>query len=215
MNIDTIVNIFTIINGDIKILLFKKSTEPYKGYWTLPTSSLSKTDDIDNVITSLIIDNVGLSNLWLEQNYTFANIDRGYDSRVISISYLGLIDSVSINIKMKDTGIEKEWFKITELPKLAFDNDKVINKAIETLKTKIANTSILKLLFPSDFTLPELQKVLQNLLNIEIDRRNFRKKLLDLNLIEETGDINDGGTGRPAKLYRFKDNIKNRNILNL
>ena len=104
---------------------------------------------------------------------------------------------------------------INELPKLAYDNDKVINKAIEELKTKIVNTNIHKLLLPSDFTLPELQKILQNLLNVELDRRNFRKKLLELDLIEETGDINDGGAGRPAKLYRFRDNIRNINILNI
>lgn len=215
MNIDTMVSLFTIINGDIRILLFKKATEPYKGYWMLPTISLNKEESIDNVITSLVIDQIGLSNIWLEQNYTFANLDRGYDNRMVSITYIGLIDSVSIDIKMKKNDIEKEWFRITELPKLAFDNDKVINKAIEELKTKIVNTSILKLLLPSDFTLPELQKILQNLLNVELDRRNFRKKLLELDLIEETGDINDGGAGRPAKLYRFRDNIRNINILNI
>ena len=215
MNIDTMVSLFTIINGDIKILLFKKATEPYKGYWMLPTTSLSKEESIDNVITSLVIDKIGLSNIWLEQNYTFANLDRGYDNRMISITYMGLIDSISIDIKMQKNDIEKEWFKINELPKLAYDNDKVINKAIEELKTKIVNTNILKLLLPSDFTLPELQKILQNLLNVELDRRNFRKKLLELDLIEETGDINDGGAGRPAKLYRFRDNIRNINILNI
>ena len=101
MNIDTIVSLFTIINGDIKILLFKKATEPYKGYWMLPTTSLDKEESIDNVITSLVIDKIGLSNIWLEQNYTFANLDRGYDIRMISITYMGLIDSISIDIKMQ------------------------------------------------------------------------------------------------------------------
>ena len=175
MNIDTMVNLFTIVDGSIKILLFKKNTEPYKGYWMLPTIELNKNEGIDNVITDLVIDKIGLSNIWLEQNYTFANMDRGYDNRMISISYIGLIDSISINIKMKDNDIEKEWFKINELPKLAYDNNNIINKAIEELKTKIVNTNILKLLLPSDFTLPELQKILQNLLNIKLDRRNFIK----------------------------------------
>lgn len=213
MNIETLSSIFTIENGNFKILLFKKENDPYKGYWTLPSSIVEKDQSIEDSITNLVIEKVGLSNLWLEQNYTYGSVDRSYDNRVVSINYIGLIDFITIDLKMQNNNIEKEWFKITELPKLAYDHEKIIEKSINSLKTKIKNISILKILFPSDFTLPEIQKVYEDLLEIKMDRRNFRKKLIEQEIIEETGEFNDGGTGRPAKLYRFKENKKERNII--
>ena len=91
---------------------------------------------------------------------------------------------------------------------MAYDHKEILENAIEKLKTKLTNTNVLKNLFPSDFTLPELQNVYEKIMNIKLDRRNFRKKFINLGLIEDTGYKNEGGSGRPAKLYKFKENIK-------
>lgn len=212
MSVETLISIFTIDKGDLKILLLKKTNEPYKNYWVLPNDKVKKDESIENNITNVVIEKVGLSNLWLEQCYTFGNLDRNSDDRIISISYMGLVDTVSIELKMEENNIEKEWFKIDELPKLAFDHDKIISKTLNNLKSKIISSNILKILFPSDFTLPELQNIYEQLLNVKIDRRNFRKKIIGSDLIEETGEYNEGTTGRPAKLYRFKDNVKEKKL---
>ena len=106
--------------------------------------------------------------------------------------------------------MEFEWFDIEAIPKAAYDHDTIIKDLYEGFKLKIVNSNILKILFPSDVTLPEVQRIYETVLNTKLDRRNFRKKLINLGYIRSTGDMNDGYTGRPAKLYRFNDETKER-----
>ena len=101
---------------------------------------------------------------------------------------------------------------INSIPKMGYDHDKIVEKLINYLKKRIIDSNILKILFPSDFTIPELQKVYEQLLDIQIDRRNFRKRILNSGYIVSTGDVNEGNMGRPAKLYRFNDNKEEGNI---
>jgi len=211
--LETLIGVFTVDKGKIKILLMRKKSEPYKGYWILPGNMVSNTETLEDNITSVVYDKLGLPNLYIEQCYTFSNLDRDPDDRIIATTYMGLIDNVTLYLKKQDReGVELEWFDINSIPKTGYDHDKVIEKLIEHFKRKIINSNILRILFPSDFTLPELQKVYEQILNITLDRRNFRKKLINLGYIEDTGDINEGYTGRPAKLYRFKENLEERNL---
>ena len=108
--------------------------------------------------------------------------------------------------------MESAWFDINEIPKVGYDHEEVIRYSIDRLRSKIVNSTVLKSLFPSDFTLPEIQKVYEEILGVHLDRRNFRKKFINLGLIEDTGYKNEGMNGRPAKLYRFKENVKERNL---
>jgi 8-oxo-dGTP diphosphatase len=122
---------------------------------------------------------------------------------------MGIVDSKSAEIKREERPeIVSEWFPINNIPKMAYDHEEVIRRNVEFLKRKIVNINILKILFPSDFTLPEIQKVYEQILGKTFDRRNFRKKFIALDLLEDTNEKNIGFNGRPAKLYRFKDNIK-------
>ncbi len=207
------INIFTVEKGNLKILLQKKSKDPYKGYWELPGSVLKKNETIEENIDSILKETIGTVGIYKEQNYTFSNIDRCPSERILATSYIALTDIRRILPKHKTAEIEtKEWFDIKELPKIAFDHKEIIDKAKEELKTKLTNTTILKNLFPADFTLPELQNIFESIMDVKLDRRNFRKKFITLGLIEETGYNNVGGSGRPAKLYRFKENIKETNL---
>lgn len=208
--VETLVNIFTVETGNLKILLERKKEDPYKGYWILPGNILNNKVTLEETLEKTLTETIGTINIYFEQNHTFSNINRNPNERIIATSYVGLIDN---KIKIKNSE-EKElvWFKISELPKIGYDHKEIIETARELLKTRLANTTILQNLFPSDFTLPELQNVFENIMNIKLDRRNFRKKFLTLNLIEETGYNNLGGSGRPAKLYKFKENIKNINL---
>lgn len=211
--LETLIGVFTIDKGKIKILLMHKKSEPYKGYWILPGSMVSNTETLEDNVTSVVYDKLGLPSLYIEQCYTFSNLDRDPDDRVIATTYMGLIDNITLYLKKQDReGIELEWFDINSIPKTGYDHDKVIEKLVEHFKHKIVSSNILKILFPSDFTLPELQRVYEQILNITLDRRNFRKKLINLGYIEDTGDINEGYTGRPAKLYRFKEDLEEKNL---
>ena len=114
--------------------------------------------------------------------------------------------------KQERENLELAWFDINSIPKMGYDHDKIVEKLINYLKKRIIDSNILKILFPSDFTIPELQKVYEQLLDIQIDRRNFRKRILNSGYIVSTGDVNEGNMGRPAKLYRFNDNKEEGNI---
>lgn len=213
VTLETLISIFTIDKGDLKILLMRKKTEPFKGYWILPGNILSSDVTLEENITNTVTEELGLSNLSIEQCFCVSEVDRMLDKRVIATSYLGLIDSVSVELKLNTLeSVEVSWFKINAIPKIAYDHEEIIKRTVEYLKTKIVNSNVLKNLFPSDFTLPEIQKVYEQILNRTLDRRNFRKKFINLDLIEDTGYKNEGFNGRPAKLYRFKENLKERNL---
>ena len=206
---ETLISIFTIDKGELKVLLLRKKTEPYKGYWVLPGNYLRNDETLEGNITDAVLDKTGILNVYLEQCYTFSNLDRDPDARVIATSFIGLVDSKSVEIKREERPeYETAWFSIDELPKLGYDHENIISRNIDYLKKKIVNSNVLKSLFPSDFTLPELQHVYEQILGKTLDRRNFRKKFIGLDLIEDTLEKNTGFNGRPAKLYRFKDAIK-------
>lgn len=207
--VETLISIFTVDKGDLRVLLIKNKVDPYKGYWILPGSPLKNNETLEDNITDAVLDQTGLLKVYIEQCYTFSNLTRYPDSRVLAVSFVGLVDSISVEIKCEDREeYESEWFNVSELPKLGYDHDDVIKRNIDYLKKRIVNINTLKSLFPSDFTLPELQKVYEQILDKKIDRRNFRKKFISMDLIEDTGEFNIGCNGRPAKLYRFKENIK-------
>ncbi len=210
---ETLIGIFTADKGKIKILMMRKKTEPYKGYWILPGEMLNKDETLEDNITDVVCDKLGLPTMYIEQCYTFSNLNRHLDNRVLATSFIGLIDNITLVLKKQERDdIELEWFDINSIPKTGYDHDKIINKLIEYFKKRIINSNILKILFPSDFTLPELQKVYEQILNVSIDRRNFRKKLINLGYVIDTGDVNEGYMGRPAKLYRFNDELESRNL---
>lgn len=210
--IETLIGVFTIEKGKIKILLVRKKNEPYKGYWILPGGMVKNTESLEDNVASVVVYKLGIPNLYIEQCYTFSDIARNLDDRIIATSYMGLINNITLKLKQQPTNIEFEWFDINSIPKTAYDHEKIINKLILTFKSKIVNSNVLKILFPSDFTLPELQKIYEQVLNVKLDRRNFRKKLMNLGYIEDTGDVNEGSAGRPAKLYRFKEEIEETNL---
>jgi len=210
---EAIINIFTVEKGTLKILLERKKEDPYKGYWQLPNELLNKNETLDQKITEILKQKIGIDSIYKEQSYTFSDIKRNPNERVIATSYIGIIDSKTIELKKEDLkNNDTEWFSISEIPKMAFDHKIIIENAIEKLRTRLVNSNVLKNLFPSDFTLPELQNVYENILNKKLDRRNFRKKFIALNIIEDTGYKNEGASGRPAKLYKFKENINEINL---
>ena len=211
--VETLIGVFTVDKGKVKILMMRKKTDPYKGYWILPGELLNKNETLEDNITDVVCDKLGLPTMYIEQCYTFSNLNRHLDNRVLATSFIGLIDNITLVLKKQERDdIELEWFDINSIPKTGYDHDKIINKLIEYFKKRIINSNILKILFPSDFTLPELQKVYEQILNVSIDRRNFRKKLINLGYVIDTGDVNEGYMGRPAKLYRFNDELESRNL---
>lgn len=211
--VETLIGIFTVDKGVVKILLMHKKDEPYKGYWILPGELLNDKETLEDNITDVVCDKLGLPTMYIEQFHSFSNLNRNHEKRVIATTFIGLINNITLILRKQEReNLELAWFDINSIPKMGYDHDKIVEKLINYLKKRIIDSNILKILFPSDFTLPELQKVYEQILNVSIDRRNFRKKLINLGYVIDTGDVNEGYMGRPAKLYRFNDELESRNL---
>ena len=211
--LETLVSIFTVDKGSLKVLLMKKKTNPYHGYWILPSNIMTNKETLEDNIYSTINGRLGYPEMYLEQGHIFSNLDRDPDERIVGVSYLALIDSKTLEIKKEDRpDLELQWFNIDDIPKMGYDHEIIVKDSIKLLSKKLLNSKVLKNLFPSDFTLPEIQKVYEQLLGRELDRRNFRKKFINLGLVTDTGDKNIGGNGRPGKLYRFNEDLRERDL---
>lgn len=211
--LETLVSIFTVDKGSLKVLLMKKKTDPYRGYWILPSNIMTNKETLEDNIYSTINGRLGYPEMYLEQGHIFSNLDRDPDERIVGVSYLALIDSKTLEIKKEDRpDLELQWFNIDDIPKMGYDHEIIVKDSIKLLSKKLLNSKVLKNLFPSDFTLPEIQKVYEQILGRELDRRNFRKKFINLGLVTDTGDKNIGGNGRPGKLYRFNEDLRERDL---
>lgn len=205
--------IFTVDRGITKILLVERKNEPFYGMWSLPGGALYNDEDLDDGMKREIFEKTGLVVPNLRQCGVFGKVDRSPCMRMIGISYFGVIDRFKVELltstlKTSNAG----WFAINQIPPLAYDHEEIIKDALEKLKESIVESDILEALFPKEFTLPEIQKVYESILGINYDRRNFRKKMLSLDLIEDTLETAKFEGKKPAKLYRFKKGKRNKKI---
>lgn len=199
--------IFTIKDHDLKILLVKRKYEPFKGYWALPGGFVRTKEPLENAAMRELHEETNVEDVYLEQLYSFGEVTRDPRGRVITVSYFALINSEHLDLKARTDVEDVNWFSMYNLPKeLAFDHKKILNYALTRLRNKLDYTTATFQLLPKRFTLTELQKVYEIILNKSVDKRNFRKKIKSLNLLIETKETKMDGTHRPARLYLLKKN---------
>ena len=198
-------SIFTVDNGVVKVLLIKRSNNPYKDYWALVGGALYNNEEVLDGAKREIYEKSGIKDIDLYFSNIFSKVDRSPVMRMIGISYIGFLDINKVNI-LKDTikTSNADWIPITNIPLLAYDHNDILNDSLEKLKELIMNTNILKVLYPDTFTIPELQSVYEVILNKKFDRRNFRKKLINDNIIVDTNKEKNYMGKKPAKLYKFR-----------
>ena len=211
--VETLVCICTVNEGKIKIYLKRKNKDPYKGYWILPGDILSNNETLEEKAKNVVLETTSLLNIKLIQSHIFSNINRDPEERIIAATYIAITlqDVVKNNNEMNET----QWFDIDELPKMGYDHDEIITTNMNMLKRQIINNEegILLKLFPRDFTLPELQNLFETVTGKELDRRNFRKKIITQNYVIDTGEKHSHGTGRPGKLYHINPDVGNKSFL--
>lgn len=204
--IKMILGLFTIDKGKLKVLLFKKGGEPYKGYWSLPWKPFEYNETFASNTDILLKEHVGLEEAYTETFRAFDDKETVLTDKVVHVTTIGLTDIVTASYQRKEIeGRESDWFPIDALPKLAYNHEEILESMIAYLKRKLRESKMISLLFPSDFTLPELQTFCEEMEEKELDRRNFRKKVLSLDILEDTGYKSENMAGRPAKLYKFKE----------
>lgn len=196
--------IFTIIAGELHILLIQMKKKPFNGVWALPGGLIREAENIDEAAKRILKEETGVSNVYLEQLYTFGDNERDPFGRVVSVAYFALIPVGSVQLRTVDKYRDVKWWKFDKLPQLAYDHNRIAAYAKKRLAWKLEYTNAAWSLLPANFVLTELQTVYEAILGHGLDKRNFRKKILKLDLIEAAGKTAMRGAHRPAMLYRFK-----------
>lgn len=212
--IHVITSLFTVEQGVVKVLLIKRNNEPFYGDWVLTGGALYNNETLEEGAKRELKEKTGIDNIPLKQFKAFGRIDRSPVMRMVAIGYIGIIDSKRVSILKKTRNTkDADWVPIDKVPHLGYDHNEILESAIEELKKDIINSNILKSLFPDGITIPELQKTYEAILGRKFDRRNFRKKILSLNLLEDTNELGRFEGKKPAKIYRFKDKIDEIDVL--
>lgn len=197
--------IFGFDKGSLKLLLLKRNFEPAKGSWSLMGGFVQDGESVDDAAKRVLAELTGLENVYMEQVGTFGEVDRDPGERVISVAYYALI-----NINEYDRNLVQQhnahWAEINEIPPLVFDHPQMIKQARIMLQKKASSEPIGFNLLPSLFTLFQLQSLYEAIYGEPLDKRNFRKRVADLNYIEKTDKIDKTGSKRGAALYKFNEN---------
>lgn len=192
--------IFSIIENELNVLLVERLLPP-KG-WAIPGGFVKKNESLDEAAKRELAEETGVSDVYLEQLYTFGDPKRDPRGRIISVAYFALVESEKVKIKSGSDAKNVAWYPVKNIPNLAFDHNKIINYSKQRLAWKIEYTNVVYGLLPKYFSLTQLQKVYEAIVSRELDKRNFRRKFLNTGLIKQT-KIKAGGAHRPAVLYEF------------
>ena len=204
--IHVIASIFTIDKGKLKILLVKRKNNPYQGHWALTGGALYNDEDLEDGLNREIYEKTGLEHIEVKLANVFGKKNRSPVMRMVAVTYIGIIDASKVEIAKSTLKTSNaEWFSIDEVPHLAYYHNEIIADAIKKLKEEILKTDLLKVFFPNGFTLPELQKVYESILEKKLDRRNFRKKILNMDMIIPTEEEKIFEGKKKAKIYIFKE----------
>lgn len=195
--------IFGFDKDHLKILLIKRKEAPFVGHWALPGDLVKPDEDLRASATRVLFELTGLKNLYLEQVFTFGKIDRHPFGRVITVAYNSLISINEVNIRPSSFAESVEWREVRSLETLAFDHLKIVETCLDKLQRELKFKPIGFELLPQEFTLTELQKLYEAVIEKELDKRNFRKKILSMNILSDRIGLQKNVNHRPAKLYSF------------
>lgn len=197
--------IFGFHAGELSLLLLKRNFEPAKGQWSLMGGFVQEDESIDNAAKRVLTELTGLDKIYMNQVGAFGAIDRDPGERVISIAYYALVNINAFNQKLAER-YNAHWINIKELPKLIFDHKDMVEQARNLMQKKASSEPIGFNLLPELFTLSQLQNLYEVIYDEPIDKRNFRKRIAEMNYIEKTGMIDKTGSKRGAALYCFNEN---------
>jgi len=201
--------IFTIRKKQLEVILIQRGQEPYKDKWAIPGGFIRLSENLDEAAQRVLYEKTHVKDVYLEQLFTFGDPYRYPNARVITVSYFALIRSDDLKLEVTEgLNIQQiNWHSVYNLPALAFDHKDILDYAIKRLRERLEYTPIAFQLLPKKFTLTQLQKTYEVILNTELDKRNFRKKMISLDILNEYEEFTKESSKRPARLYGFNEEI--------
>ncbi|MDC0741857.1 NUDIX hydrolase [Polyangium mundeleinium] len=197
--------VFGLDEEDLKVLLIRRGVDPFAGRWALPGGFVRLDETLDEAARRELREEAGIEKVYLEQLYTFGAVDRDPRERVVSVTYYALVKLSEHMVRAATDAREAAWFAIDDLPRLAFDHESIVDKAITRLRGKVRYAPIGFELLPKKFTLTQLQRVYEKVLGYELDKRNFRKKVAATGLLIELDEVEQDVAHRAARLYTFDE----------
>lgn len=195
--------IFGIVDDRLHVSLMQTNKKEFKNLWALPGGLIRTDEDLDAAVHRVVREKTGIEGLFLDQLATFGEVDRDPFGRVVSVAYLSLVNADHVVLSKTERNETVQWFDTNATLKLAYDHSEILSVGLNRLKSKLHYSDIAKGLLPETFTLTQLQKIYEIILRKELDKRNFRKKILSLDIVKTTGKKQSGLQARPAELYRF------------
>jgi 8-oxo-dGTP diphosphatase len=195
--------VFGFDDGELKVLLIQRALEPFKGRWALPGGFVRVDETLDTAARRELAEEAGLTEVFLEQLYTFGKVNRDPRERVVSVAYYALVKLAAHETKAATDATDAHWFPVSQVPRLAFDHTNILATGLARLKSKVRYQPIGFELLPPKFTLSQLQHLYEAVLEAELDKRNFRKKVLSFGLLVPLKETQMTGRHRPAQLFRF------------
>lgn len=197
--------VFGFDDGELKVLLIQRGLDPFRGMWALPGGFVQMKETLDEAARRELLEETGLKDVFLEQLYTFGDVNRDPRERVVSVAYLALVPLSRHSVRADTDARDAAWFCVSDLPSLAFDHEKIMTTAVERIRGKVRYQPIGFELLDEKFTLSQLQHLYEAILERPLDKRNFRKKILGMDLLIETNEIQQDVSHRAARLYRFDE----------
>ena len=195
--------VFGLDEVDLKVLLIQRRLQPFQHAWALPGGFVHIDETLDEAARRELAEEAGVTDIYLEQLYTFGALDRDPRERVVTVAYFALAKLSDHRIRAATDAMGVGWFSLDELPKLAFDHAEVVTTARDRLRGKVRYAPVGFELLPPRFSLTQLQRLYEIILGTDLDKRNFRKKILAMDLIVETDEVEQNVRHRAARLYRF------------
>lgn len=201
LSIDNV--LFGLNQGELNILLIKYAEGNTRGEWALPGGYIREKESLQDAATRLLEELSGVKGLYLEQLRTFGRIDRFPGERVVTVGYYALVSTDKLRLVAGSNTIGTSWFSVNEIPELIYDHAEIIEYGLAHLRQQVCRQPIGFNLLPEKFTLLELQEVYEAILNIKLDKPNFRRKILKMGLLKTCNEKQTGVAHRAAALYSF------------
>ena len=193
--------IFGFDNNDLKVLLIRSDIEMYRGKWSLLGDFAHDDEELDDAAYRVLHERTGMDDVFLEQVKTFSKPGRHPGGRVLTVAYCSLLNIEHHDLKIMDN--ELHWHSVKKLCAMAFDHKEIFDVCYAWLQKRMLEHPLGLNLLPEKFSLRELQNLYEVILNIKLDRRNFRKKFFSMDFLIDTGEYEDDVPHRPGRLYRF------------
>ena len=203
LTVDCVIFGYEASASSLKVLLIRRKLPPFEGAWSLPGGFVQMEESVEAAAMRELKEETGVADVFLEQLYTFGAVERDPRDRVVSVAYYALVSLQRHPLQAATDASDAQWFELSALPKLGFDHTEILGCAVERLRRKIRYEPIGFELLPETFTLSQLQKLYEQILERKIDKRNFRKKLLKMDLLIDTEKKETGVAHRAAQLYQF------------